>query len=234
MKKIITLILIAIAFALAAGKPADNKQFHEGEWWTCKTIETDEYGTVKNYTSGEGAKHVTSRDYQDGLLIRLVEYGGIEGYFIKTVKEQYFNSCKDVVEENYDVPNHFTQKLTFTYKYGKNCQILEKHSSEVFTDSLGKKTYIHRNEKYTYNNNKIKEKSCWSYNFKDEDCLIYTTITNGNKNTTYRSDKSVFKVETNIDEYTKIVDWQDEVKFIYKTFKESDTKYHKCNRRYLD
>lgn len=234
MKKIITLIFIAVAFVLAANKPADNRQFREGEWWTCKTVETDEYGTVKNYITGEGAKYATSRDYQNGLLIRLVEYGGIEGYFIRTVKEQYFNSCKDIVEEKYNVPNNFNIKESFTYKYNENCQILEKRERKMFTDSLGNNSYTYTNTKYTYKNNKIIRKTCTNWNYKNEYCETYTTITNGNKSTTYRSDKSVFKVETIIDENTKIVNWNSDETIMYKTFKESDTKYHECNRHYLD
>lgn len=234
MKKIIIFILIAVTFALATDKPADNKQFHEGDWWICKTVETDKYGTVKNYMSAEGAKYATSRDYQDGLLIRLVEYGGIEGYFIRTIKEQYFNSCKDIVEENYTVPKNYNIKETFTYKYGENCQIIEKRERKIFTDSLSNNSFTYTNTKYTYKNNKIIRKTCTEWDHKNEYCETYTTITNGNKSTTYRGDKSVFKVETIIDENTKIVNWNLDEKIIYKTFKESDTKYHECWRQYID
>ena len=234
MKKIITLILIAVAFALAASKPAFNKQFKDGEWWSCRTFETDEHGTVKNYITEEGAKYATSRDYQDGILTRLVEYGGVDRYFIRTVREQYFNSCKDIVEEHYDVPKHYNILRTFTYKYGENCQILEKHSVELYTDSLRKTNITDVKTKYTYKQNKVIEKSCSRYNHGDENCTIYTTVTNGNKSIMYYN-KNLIRVETIIDENTKVIDWKLLVEStIYKTFKESDTKYHECHHPYLD
>ena len=235
MKKIITLILVTVALAMAAGKPAPNRQFREGEWWNCKTVETDELGTVKNYITEDGEKHATSRDYQDGLLTRLVDYGGFDGYFTRTIREQYFNGCKDIVEEQFDVPKEYTIKRTYTYKYGENCRILEKRSREVFTNiESGKKTYTHVNSKYTYKNNKTIEKYCSSYNYGDENCATFTTVTNGNKSIMYYR-KSVFKVETIIDENSTVISWKPSSETsLYRTFKESDTKYHECHHPYLD
>lgn len=236
MKKIIMFILMVVAFVLAASKPAENRQFREGEWWYCKTIETDAYGTPKNITSSEGAKHAMQHYYQDGLLIKLVEYTWFEGESRKCITESYFNSCKDIVEENYISPGRFTVSKSFKYKYNENCQISEKRMTKAFTDdSSGKTNHSSETIKYTYKNNKIIEKHCMIDRYGGKEyCSIWTTIINGNKRTKY-SDKRIYEEITTIDENTKqIRSFTNFPSYIEKTFKESDTKYHKCTRIYLD